>query len=262
MSTNLLIGMPAYNDSTAITVTSSGTFETARPFTNLLSGGRSNLARLSSIASTFSVTFDMGSAASRTIDFFYVARANIVKAQLCTRLRLEGGTSGDIAGVSTLLQSTTLYGRDSQDAIFTSELANSEVGSLSSTATNSTYVVTIGRGGIDPATKWALSKLMFGQWFDFGRDPVSARWSEEVKPGKRSSCTIFTFTWQGISKTIKDSAISSLIKTREKGCILYTRDYHRPLLERRVVHAFIEDYETIFRSEGTYDMTIRFREQI
>lgn len=262
MTTNLLIGTPAFHDATGTTVTSSGTFETNRPFTNLLSGGRSRLARLSSAATAFTVTADMGSAASRTIDFFYVARANIIKAQLCTRLKLAGGTSGDIAGVSTTLQSLALYGRNEEDALFTDELANSAVGSLSDTSTNQTYVVTVGQSGVDPSTKWALSKVMFGQWFDFGRDPETMKSVEVMKPGHRSAHTLFTFGWRGITKAVKDSAIASLITNKEKGCILYTRDYHRPLLDRRVVHAFVDDYETQYRSVDTYDFTIRFREQI
>lgn len=261
--TNLLIGTPAYSDDDAITsVTSSGTFSTVQALHKLLSGGRARLARLSTAADSFTVTVNIGTAASRTIDFFYVARANILKAQLATRLKIAGGTTGDIAGVSTTLQSLTLYGRNSEDAIFTSELANSAVGSLSNTATNSSYIITIGQSGVDPSTKWALSKIMFGQWFDMGRDPENRSFAEVHRPGQRSSHTVFTFIWRGITKATKDAAIAQLVNTREKGCILYTRDYHPVLLDRRVVHAFIDDYESAYRSEDQYDFRLVLREQV
>lgn len=264
MTTNLMIGIPSLTDSTSSSVSTTGTFESARPVTNLISGGRSRLGRISAANTGFTVTFDTGSAASRTIDYLYIAKANIIKAQLATRLKLAGGTSGDIAGISTTLQSLTLYGRNSQDAIFTSELANSAVGSLSSTATNQTYILTVGQSGVDPSTKWALSQVMFGQWFDFGRDPIvgSLKYAFETDPRAREAATLFTFTWEGISKTVKDSAISSLVRYREKGCILYTRTLHSPLLNRRVVHALLDAYEVTYAAEGSYNMTIRFREQI
>lgn len=264
MTTNLMIGTPVFNDAPGSTVTGSGTFAAATPLEAMLSGSRSRLGRLSSATTAHTITVDMGSAASRTIDFFYVARANILKAQLATRLKLAGGTSGDITGVSTTLQSLTLYGRNAEDAIFTSELANSAVGSLPSTATNQTYVVTIGQSGVDPSTKWAASKIMFGQWFDFGRDPrtLDFKYQEVQTPGQRSPHTLFTFRWSGISKTTKDAAIAALIAPREKGCILYTRSYHAPLLDRRVVHAFVDDYEVKYNAENSFDFTIRFREQI
>jgi len=264
MTTNLMIGLPSLTDSPTSGISTSGTFETGRPVTNLLSGGRSRLGRLSAASTGFTVTFNTGSVATRTLDFLFVGRANILKSMGATRLKLAGNLSGDICGVSTTLQSLALVGRYAQDALFTSELANSPVGALSNTTLNQSYILTIGQSGVDPSKKWALSQVMFGQWFDFGRDPEreSSRWSFDSDPGQREVATLFTFTWKGITKQVKDSAVASITRYREKGCILYTRDYHSTLLERRVVHALVDAYEVHYRAEGVYDMTIRFREQI
>lgn len=257
--TNLLIGVPAYAD--GADVSASEAFDSRYSLENLIAGGRSRLGILDAAADSVTITVDAGSA-SRTIDFFYVARANILKAQGATRLKLSGDISGDIAGTDVDLQSLDLYGHGDQDAIFTSELNNSDVGGLSDTSTNESYDIVIGQAGVDDEVCWGFSKFMFGEWFDFGRDPENRSIEEVWKKGGRDPYLEITFIWRGISKEKKDSAISTIIENRERGCILYTRDYHAPLLSRRVMHSFVERYETNYLSDQQYDMSITFREQI
>jgi hypothetical protein len=260
---NLVIGIPSYTDNTTLNpLATTGTFETNLPVKNLLSGARSRLGRLSTATTSYTITTDTGGAATRAVDFLWIARANILKAQGCTRIKLAGGTSGDICGLDTTFGATTLYGRESEDLILTSELANSTLGTLPNSTSNSTYILTIGRSGVDPSIKWCFSKFMFGAWFDFGRDPETIQIFEQSAYNARSNYNVFKFIWRGIAESVKDSAVASIIFNRPKGCILYTKDYHMPLLGRRVVHAMLDDYVTRYETEGFYTIELTFKEQI
>jgi hypothetical protein len=264
---NLVIGLPTYIDNTTLNpLATLGTFDTKFPASNLLSGARSRLARLSVAASDCTITIDKGAASTLTIDFFYVARANILKSQGSKRVgltaSLDNVTYSNIAMNASGFQSVTLYGRESEDLIFTSELPGYVTGSLPDINSYRYYKVHFAGSGTCPTVKYAASKFMFGAWVDFGRDPESLQVIEQPTYSARSNYNLFKFTWRGIAKSVKDSAVASIIFNRAKGCILYTKDYHLPLLGRRVVHAMLDDYFIRYETEGFYTIELTFREQI
>jgi hypothetical protein len=88
--TNLVIGVPTYTE--GADVSASEAFDSRYSLENLIAGGRSRLGILDAAADSVTITIDAGSA-SRTIDFLYIARANILKAQGATRLKLSGDVS-------------------------------------------------------------------------------------------------------------------------------------------------------------------------
>lgn len=262
MSTNLLIGLPTLFSGS--TVAGTATFSDEHPVSNVVDGSRQQLGRLDESDTACGITFDTGAAASRLIEFLFVARANIAKAMGSKRLLLTGATSGNICGTEDGFQSIDLYGRNSEDALFTTELANSTDGTLPSTATNQSYQVDVAGSGTCPDKRYACSVIMAGSWFDFGRDVryEDRQFTEVWNPGNRSSYTKFTFTWRGLTKAVKDAAIAQIVSDYEKGLILYTRTEHSILLGRRVVHAFVQGYDVQYKAENSFDLTISFAEQV
>ncbi len=242
MTTNLLIGYPQIILDAPATVSANG----MTPAYNLTAGSRSDYAQSPSAVTSSTITYDLGTAATRAIDFFYVAKAGVLKAQGSRRIGLEGSTDNvsysPIAFNSSGFQSVTLYGPDSDDLIFTSELAGYTSGALPDSTSYRYYRVHFAGSGSCPSKRYAASKVIFGQWFNFGRDP---EWSgfdvAETNWGARPPYR-FQFTWQGITPAVKNSAESLLFSRREDGLILYTRNYHAPLLDYRAIHAYIKDY--------------------
>jgi len=265
VATNLLIGYPQITTG-ATTLTPSSAFNTLYPETNLVYGSRSDLGQVNAANTVLDLLFDAGSASARTIDFFYIAKANIFKAQGSKRAGLTGSIDNvsysNIAMNAAGFQSVTLYGPDSQDLIFTAELPGYLTGSLPSSTSYRYYKAHLAGSGSCPSKRYACSKIMFGQWFDFGRDP---EWSgisyAENKTGHRFPL-VFEFIWKGITPTIKNSAEDNLFISKERGVILYTQNYHAPLLDYRVVHCYIKSYNITPLTDGAWDISITFEEMI
>ena len=264
MATNLLIGYPQI--ATDSTLTPSSAFNSAYPETNLVYGARTDLAQLDTADTESSIVYDAGTASARQIDFVYIAKANILKAQGSKRAGLSGSTDDvtytEIALNTAGLQTCTLYGPDAQDLIFTAELPGYTDGSLPDAISYRYYKAEFAGSGTCPSKRYSCSKIMFGQWFDFGRDPEwSAFSSRPLESGARNPYT-FSFTWQGITPSIKNSAEDLLFSYKERGVILYTRDYHAPLLDYRAIHAFVTSYDLFPITDGSWNITINFEEQI
>lgn len=270
MSTNVLLGYPQITvDATAIAASS--TFNTLRPKENAIYGSRAELAQLNAADTTINIRFDLGSSQTKTIDFLYVARANLLKARGATRLLLEGSTNGvaytDICGVDGGFQSLTLYGPRSEDAIFTGALGNSTDGTLPASPTYR-YWKFWGAAAADPSEKYLFSKVMFGSFFDFGRDPLFDRQIDPIiKPWARRTPLKFTLRWKGITAAKKDSFVDTFIADSqlskvERGVFLYTDTSHELLLNYRVVHCIITGYDPTPAAEGYFDLTVNFEEMI
>lgn len=262
MTTNLVIGYPQITvDST---ITTSTAFATTAPKENVLSGPRAMYGELATATTELWLKANLGSSQQKTIDFFYIARANILKAMGSTSVLLQGSTDdvsySNIAGCLATFQSATLYGPRSEDIIFTSELANSTHGTLSASPTYRYWRSYFASG--DPSKKYPFSKVMYGAWFDMGRDPEDRHVSEISGTWDRESRLVYRFAWRGISKTVKESFVTSLINKRENGCILYTKSYHDLLNEHRVLHCQIVDYSITVLTEGLFDISATFEEMI
>jgi len=263
MATNLLIGTAQYTvDATSIT--SSSTVDTSYPIENIITGPRGTYSQLAAANTVWTIDFNLSGSTSIVIDYLFVARANLLKAAGATRLKLQGynGAYVNLAGTDAGLASKTLYGPRSEDAIFTSDLANSDY-TIPSTA-NYTALRFHPCGAADPSKKYKHSKMYCGTWFDPGHDPVAPHKITKItrQPGDRESVYQFTFTWQGITDTKRNEFFTNLFNERQKPVFLYTRTYHDVLLEHRVVHCFVADYSTSYISTNSHEITIIFEEMI
>lgn len=269
MATNLLLGYPQITLDADLAVSSA--FHDLRPAENAIYGGRSELAQLDAADTTVSLTFDLGSSQQKTIDFLYVARANLLKAHGATRLLLEGSDDDsaytDICGVDGGFQSLALHGPRGEDAIFTSELANSTDGALSASPTYR-YWRFWGADAADPSEKWSFSKVMFGQWFDFGRDPLTDRQVGITRTEwSREGAYRLTLRWRGLSRTVYEAFVETFIAEGpvskiERGLFLYTSFYHEFLFNWRVLHCMVVDYEPVPAASDTFDLNITFEELV
>lgn len=261
--TNLLIATAQYTvDATSIS--SSKTVDANNPVENLITGPRGTYTQCASAETSWGITFNLPSSTSVTVDYYIVARANILKAAGSTRLKLQGynGSYTNLAGTDVGLQSLTLYGPRSEDAIFTSDLGNSDYtmpasGTYTALAHNPVSFA-------DPANKYKHSKFYCGAWFDPGRDPERPHVSTKVinHRGERESRYVFTFTWRGITNAKRNEFFSKLFDERQKPVFLYTKTYHEILFNHRCLHCTVAGYETSYVAPDCHDITITFEEQI
>lgn len=267
MTSNLLIGTAQYTvDATANT--SSSAADSSYPISNVITGPRGTYTQLATAATSSWIKWDLGASTALSIDFYYVARAKLLKSAGSKRLLLDGSTDDasytNICGAASTFQSITLYGPRSEDALFTSELANSASGTLSATPTYRYLRHWAAGEGTEPSKKWKHSKVMFGSWFDPGRDPERPHQIEKISrtPADRESVYTFTFTWRGITNAKRNEFITKLFSERQKPVILYTRSYHDLLLEHRVVHCMVSDWSTYLLAPDCHEITVTFEEMI
>src|SRR5437016_3538742 len=112
MTTNLLIAYPQITTGLVASINGMSLADPrALPY-NAISGFRNTFTQLASAASAYSYDFDIGSSASRLIEYLILARADIAKAQGATNVKLYGSNDGStftaIVG-TTALGSATLY---------------------------------------------------------------------------------------------------------------------------------------------------------
>jgi len=267
MATNLLIAYPQITTD-ATTVTTSSSADTSLPIRNVITGARVNGSQLATSATSSWVKYDIGASTQKTIDYLIVARAKVLQKQGSKRVLLDGSTDdvsySNICGAASTFQSLSLYGPHSEDMIFTSELANSASGTLSATPTYRYWRFWAAGEGTEAANKWFFSKVYFGQWFDFGRDPIYPR--EVTKrirtTSDRQSFYVFRFTWDGITSAKLNEALSKFLGNRELPVFLYTATYHDVLNEHRLVHCAIADYDIQTNMDNSYRVSVTFEELI
>lgn len=266
MSTNLLIGYPQITTDSTVSVNTGAEFSDLHPITNLIYGGRSDIGQVSVATTEIAIKFDTGSASARAIDFFYIGGARIFKTQGSKRAGLTASTDdvsySNVAMNASGFQSVTLYGPDSADLLYTAELTGFLTGSLPYSTSQRYYKAHMAGSGTCPSKRYAASKIMFGQWFDFGHDPEWTSVKTSNYGNARRPALEFDFQWRGISPTIKNSADELLFSRRERGLILYTKDYHAPLFDYRVVNCFIKSYSVDPLTDGAWNISITFQEML
>lgn len=266
MASNLLIAYPQLTVDG--TYTSDGAADSSYPASNIITGARTNLAKRSAANTTWWHKFDLGSSQSITIDYLIVARANLLKAMGSKRVKLQASTNdvgySDVCGVDSTFQSATLYGPRQEDAIFTADLANSSVGSLPFSGSYRYLKFWAAGEGTEPSTQWIFSKAYFGQWFDFGRDPIWGRILRKTTrtESARESAYVVQFSWLGITTTKLNEALSKFLGNREQPVFLYTASYTDPLLEHRCLHAIVADYDIQLLTDKCYSVRVTFEELI
>lgn len=269
MATNLLIGFPQITiDATA--VTPSGTEDSTMPAKNLIAGARARHYRLNAAATSNYVTFDLGSSQQKTIQFYYVARADLLQRAGSKRVLLQGSTDNvsysSIAGTTSSFQSKTLYGPRGEDIIFTSDLGNSDAGTLPATPTYRYWRHYAAGSGSCPSDKYQHSKAYFGSFFDFGVDPQypgESGQALQVGRNRREIPLRFVFTYSGITNTIRQSFENLIHKYRMTNpVILYTKSFHKPLEDARVVFGMITKAKFTPSFSKKNNLTLEFEELI
>lgn len=267
MATNLLIAYPQITID-ATSVTSSSSADTSYPIKNVITGGRPNITQLATATTSSWIKFDIGASAAKTIDYLIVAKAKTLKSAGSKKVLLDGSTDDvsytNICGAASTFQSLSLYGPHSEDLIFTSDLANSASGTLPANPTYRYWRFWAAGEGTEPSKKWPFSKVYFGTWFDFGRDPIYPR--EVTKrirtTADRNSFYVFRFTWEGITAAKLNDAFSKFLGNSDVPVFLYTATYHDPLMDHRLVHAVVADYSVTPVIDNTYTVSITFEELI
>lgn len=261
MATNLLIGYPQVVSGAGMAATPQVAAAAGCGPENLQGGGRGQTFKLGSAQVECNVVWDTGASNAYALDFFYVARVDLLKAQGSTRVRLESSadnvTYANHVGVSP--QAATLYGPRGEDLIMTAE---THPGSfpISTTCRYFRHYAAFG----DPAGTWEHSKAWWGNWLDLGRDPIFPRQVALVPkaPGERAPRHAFAFTWRGISDAKRAEFLAALVAQAESGCVLYTRSYHPVLLNYRVLHCRLAAWTLRRRAKDGHEINATFEELI
>lgn len=267
MATNLLIAYPQITID-ATTVTTSTSADSSYPIANCITGARANGTQLASAATSSWVKFDLGASSSKTIEYLIVAGAKSLKAAGSKKCLLDGSTDDvsytNICGAASTFQSLSLYGPHSEDLIFTSDLGDSVSGTLPATISYRYWRFWAAGEGTEPSKKWPFSKVYFGSWFDFGRDPIHPRViTKRIRTGSdRQSFYGFTFTWEGITSAKLNEAFSKFLGNQDVPIFLYTSLYSDVLLDHTLVHCTVASYTVTPVIDNTYTLQITFEELI
>jgi hypothetical protein len=266
--TSLLICYPdiPYN---AVTITPSATTDTAQNEFNLTAGPRSNGFALASAGTTLTLDFDLGAGFAteqNTVNYVILARADKLQAGAMSQLLIRSSSNGSVWTTritQSSFSSATLYGPRSDDYI---QLI---------TATSAfrywraDYTTT--------SSKLPHSKLYFGTYFDWGREPSTYKISREASGdllrmssgaqyGERieEPRYFFEFTWYGITDAKIQSFQTAMAKSyyRANGVFLYTDSLHHVLDNQRLVHCRMLEPRARKIHNNYYEVTIAFEEMI
>lgn len=196
--------------------------------------------------------WDLGSAVTSTIDYLIIARAKDLKDQGTTTVTLDSTTTG-IGGAYTnrysdsTLQTTTLYGPDSNDYLAT--------GLALSAFRGWRFGIS---GGADTAR--TLCKVYFGNAFDFGVQPASFSWTRQPRytstfmtasgaiDYQRLDTLVYRFSihWVGLSDAIIKSFYDTIVRysQRHRYFLYTTSNTHEVLNNLRVLHCSLQKVST------------------
>ena len=224
--TNFLISYPDIPFRATMTL-GSATVDSNHPIANTVTGERGKRFALS-IAADYNANlyYDLGASDTATIDHLIIARADLLKALGATNIQLDSSANASVwvnrAGTSAVLQTRSFDGVRGEDLIFT-QTYNNDTGTLA----GSSHRYWALYFGAVTALKSTFSKVYFGTFFDFGREPsypaIQNRSME--RPGNRDSVYRFTLTWQGINNTKRNELFDKILKYRDVNPVfLYDTD--------------------------------------
>lgn len=158
--TSFLIGYPDIPESSEITT--SEAFDLDFPHYNLITGYKFQHAFLQTASGTTkTITFDLGASTTRSAEYVYLARADLLQDALCTTFKLQRSTDGsawtDVVSQASF-GSETLYGAKLDDW-------------FSTFAATTAYRYWRLSYEVSGSSKIAHSKAYFGSWLDLGREP-------------------------------------------------------------------------------------------
>lgn len=258
MPTNLLIG---YADipNAAVSTTLSSTESPSYPYSNLFGGNRTDLFYLNqSETSSPIATFDLGASITKSANFLYIARANLLQQAGLTAISLRNGNTNVYSSSTNVLditafQNEVLYGPNQDDFIR----------AFSTSTARRYWWVRYNQYGTTTATKYPHAKLFFGTAFDPGRDPNAPATITRVKMGGSQIRPSYSFeiTWEGLAYA---KAIEMYLKfyraRRFVPLVIFTTTWHDILMGHRALFCRITQMNMPPRVTDFCDVSVTFEE--
>lgn len=249
----------------AMVVTTSATMDDLYPIENTFYGERWSFSQRAATGTSLTITYDLGTGNTRTVDHFIVAGCQALRANSVTECRLQGSADGTTwvnqLGTAANFLTRSFMGPDGDDVIFTSAVNDQFAASL--TAYRYWRVVLSSVG----SHSFSVSKIYFGSSFDFTKEPdfydmkISTERDSDTWRYPRGHVIMskafypkhrFTIEWDGLSDTVAKNVCTTLLSNPFKNHVfLYTGTHHDPLYDNRLIHArIIADSCTIEPKKG------------
>lgn len=254
MTSDLLIGYPDIPFlGTMFTEPAS---ETGYDAEYAITGERGNYyIALSSVSSSI-FEFDMGAATTRTPEYMALMRADLMRrhdSADCT-WSVVGSAASNFASpvtASGTFAIADLLGPRDED--YLTSLVGLSAKRYWRFQVNSTA-----------SFKHQLSKVYFGNWFDFGRDPIfpADKAIEYKTDGDRAPRYILRLDWLGITNTVRNDFISKILKWRDVNPILLNDTSGKILDGNRLLHCIITECTFTPRGVNYSDVSLGLEEII
>lgn len=207
--------------------------------------------RLPSGTTGFSITFDLGTGNSRTVDHLVIGGVKSLLAANVSGAYVQGSTNGtlwvNIIGTTNNFQNRVRSGPYSDDIVFTPTFNNQIAGAVTAYR-YFRFIVS----GATANTALAFRKLYFGAAFDMGQEP--SIYNMEVLTEKDSDTwkyprghTImskafypkhrFTIEFDGVSDAKANEFVSKILGDPYRSTVyLYAESFQDPLYDNRLIH--------------------------
>ncbi len=255
MPSNLLIG---YADipNAAVTTTLSRAESSMYPYSNLFGGNRTDLFYLSTGATGDTrATFDMGAAVSKSSNFLYIARANLLQQASTNTITIKAGATNNYASATTVrtlssFTTQTLYGPNVDDHI-------------ESHTASSNFRYWFINYNTTAASLVPHAKVFLGTAFDTGRDPNAPATITRVTQGGAQIRPTFSFdiSWEGIAYSKAIEMYLKFYKTRRfVPLVLFTTTWHDILMGHRAIFCRLTEMSMPPRVTDYCDISATFEE--
>jgi hypothetical protein len=236
-------------------VSTSASYDELYPVANTVYGDRWGFAQLAATGTSVTITYDLGTGFSRTVDHLILGGAQVLRANGVTQVTLQGSSNGSVwvdqLGTAAGFQTRTMMGPDGDDVIFTAAVNDQYAAAL---AAYRYWRVTLAGGA---AHKFPVSKIYFGAAFDAVSEPdmydlaVQGERDADTWRFPRGHVTMskafypkhrFRVEWDGLSDALARSLMTTLLANPFKNHVfLYTGTWLDPLYDNRLVHARVVD---------------------
>lgn len=224
---------------------------------NVVAGSRSSRFQFDASYATPAHVFDLGAnytSVDNTADYFIVADANLSIAESSNSIRLAArtGTSGLYTSIfSNAWAASDLKGPNNRDYITT----------FTETASYRQWHVQLHSGA--SVDTFPHSKVYFGKFFDFGRDPTLQSTMEVgyERDQKIYHAISLNLKYDGLSADTRESFEEKIGQYRDENPVfLYSETYDPILMGQELLNVVIDDYAFTQRNAFQFDLRIRVRE--
>jgi hypothetical protein len=257
MATNLLWGYSDIPRKGTLTVVPDA--NTSFPATNVCLGPRRKIYQGGISLATHRLTWDLGSSTTRAVDYLYIARANLLWARDSTVAVALESSSDNVTWTSRIASSPIASGDKvgprTEDYIKTTTQTSAfRYWRLTLNNTGSTTILP------------ALSKVMFGPAFDFGRDPSWSRALQRtvLNRGVRESRYTLQLEYRAIPNSTLQSFVTEIIEYRDIApVVLFTTSvYHELLNSAKAMHLLITEFQVLPINVNNSTLVITLEEQL